>query len=240
MWSLSSKTVSRCFQVAIFITITSSLVESQPRVPVYSVYQSYPSTSAFNDVQYDYRYSIDDSVSGVISNRWEERLGEYVKGSYSLLEPNGKIRTVDYEVDGKKGFQAVVHTKFPANVLLSSQQLEQSRYLTPEPEINLRLANPPPLEPYQQDPLVVPPNYHAIRAAAYPYLDRLQGRYNTNNNSNRAQYQPQYQQKQQQYQQPQQQYQQQNQYQQPQYQQQQQQYQQYRERPPQPRNYYSL
>jgi hypothetical protein len=65
-------------------------------------------------VQYDYRYAVDDPVSGVINDRWEHRHGEYVKGAYSVLEPDGKVRTVDYEVDGPKGFHAVIRTQFPS------------------------------------------------------------------------------------------------------------------------------
>jgi hypothetical protein len=31
-----------------------------------------------------------------------------------VLEPDGKVRTVDYEVDGPKGFHAVIRTQFPS------------------------------------------------------------------------------------------------------------------------------
>uniref|UniRef100_T1HPN5 Cuticle protein n=1 Tax=Rhodnius prolixus TaxID=13249 RepID=T1HPN5_RHOPR len=64
-------------------------------------------------VHYSYAYAIDDKASGVVSDRWEERRGEYVKGAYSLLEPGGKVRTVDYQVDGDGGFQAIVKTVVP-------------------------------------------------------------------------------------------------------------------------------
>jgi hypothetical protein len=64
-------------------------------------------------VQYHYRYAVDDPTSGVVNDRWEHRQGEYVKGAYSVLEPDGQLRIVDYEVDGSKGFHAVVRTQFP-------------------------------------------------------------------------------------------------------------------------------
>jgi hypothetical protein len=65
-------------------------------------------------VQYDYRYAVDDPLSGVINDRWEHRHGDYVKGAYSVLGPDGRVRTVDYEVDGPKGFHAVIRTQFPS------------------------------------------------------------------------------------------------------------------------------
>jgi hypothetical protein len=65
-------------------------------------------------VQYHYRYAVDDPISGVINDRWEHRHGEYVKGAYSVLEPDGRLRIVDYEVDGPKGFHAVIRTQFPS------------------------------------------------------------------------------------------------------------------------------
>jgi hypothetical protein len=68
-------------------------------------------------VQYHYRYAVDDPLSGVINDRWEHRHGEYVKGAYSVLDPDGRVRTVDYEVDGTKGFHAVIRTQFPSECL---------------------------------------------------------------------------------------------------------------------------
>lgn len=46
-------------------------------------------------------------------DRWEHRIGEYVKGAYSVLDPDGRIRTVDYEVDGHKGYHAVIRMNEP-------------------------------------------------------------------------------------------------------------------------------
>lgn len=38
----------------------------------------------------------------------EHRDGDVVKGQYSLVEPDGTIRTVDYTSDDHNGFNAVV------------------------------------------------------------------------------------------------------------------------------------
>lgn len=37
-------------------------------------------------------------------------------GQYSLVEPDGSVRTVDYVADDHNGFNAVVHKSAPAHV----------------------------------------------------------------------------------------------------------------------------
>ncbi|VVC28383.1 Hypothetical protein CINCED_3A006663 [Cinara cedri] len=60
-----------------------------------------------NELAYEFQYNVNDLTSGVISHRWESRYGDYVRGSYSFLEPNGMIRNVYYEVDGSHGYRAI-------------------------------------------------------------------------------------------------------------------------------------
>lgn len=36
-----------------------------------------------------------------------------MKGQYSLVEPDGSVRTVDYTADDHNGFNAVVHKSAP-------------------------------------------------------------------------------------------------------------------------------
>jgi hypothetical protein len=38
-----------------------------------------------------------------------------------VLEPDGRLRIVDYEVDGPKGFHAVVRTQFPGRSFVSKK-----------------------------------------------------------------------------------------------------------------------
>lgn len=45
-----------------------------------------------------------------MKSQWESRDGNGVKGHYSILEPDGSIRTVHYTADAKKGFNAIVKT----------------------------------------------------------------------------------------------------------------------------------
>lgn len=76
-----------------------------------------PSLICFQ-VEYHYRYAIDESKSkGPIMDRWEHRIGEYVKGAYSVMQPDGRVRTVDYEVDGEKGYRAIIRMSEPSKYL---------------------------------------------------------------------------------------------------------------------------
>lgn len=59
-----------------------------------------------------------DAHTGDQKSQFEHRDGDVVKGQYSLVEPDGTIRTVDYTSDDHNGFNAVVtrsgHAAHPA------------------------------------------------------------------------------------------------------------------------------
>ncbi|XP_047107374.1 cuticle protein 19.8-like [Schistocerca piceifrons] len=59
--------------------------------------------------QYSYGYSVSDALTGDSKTHQESRDGDVVQGSYSLVEPDGSVRTVDYTADPVNGFNAVVH-----------------------------------------------------------------------------------------------------------------------------------
>ncbi|KDR13554.1 hypothetical protein L798_12626, partial [Zootermopsis nevadensis] len=59
--------------------------------------------------QYSFGYSVQDALTGDSKTQHETREGGVVKGSYSLVEPDGTIRTVEYTADPVHGFNAVVH-----------------------------------------------------------------------------------------------------------------------------------
>lgn len=59
--------------------------------------------------QYSYSYDIHDALTGDTKNQQESRSGDVVQGSYSLIEPDGSRRTVEYTADPVHGFNAVVH-----------------------------------------------------------------------------------------------------------------------------------
>ncbi|XP_014247044.1 uncharacterized protein LOC106665256 isoform X2 [Cimex lectularius] len=61
-----------------------------------------------------FKYGVKDLHTGDIKNQWEERDGDVVKGEYSLVEPDGSIRTVTYTADDHNGFNAEVKKSGPA------------------------------------------------------------------------------------------------------------------------------
>ncbi|KAJ6640684.1 Cuticle protein 19 [Pseudolycoriella hygida] len=63
--------------------------------------------------KYAFKYGVNDYHTGDVKSQHETRDGDVVKGQYSLVEPDGSIRTVDYTADKHNGFNAVVH-KTPA------------------------------------------------------------------------------------------------------------------------------
>nr|XP_018917321.1 PREDICTED: DNA-directed RNA polymerase II subunit 1-like [Bemisia tabaci] len=58
--------------------------------------------------RYAFEYSVSDPSTGDNKQQHEERDGEVVKGEYSLVEPDGSVRKVDYYADWDTGFHATV------------------------------------------------------------------------------------------------------------------------------------
>lgn len=63
--------------------------------------------------QYQYAYNVQDTLTGDSKTQEESREGDIVKGSYSLIEPDGSRRTVNYYADPINGFNAVVQKDVP-------------------------------------------------------------------------------------------------------------------------------
>ncbi|KAI8428281.1 hypothetical protein MSG28_002491, partial [Choristoneura fumiferana] len=60
-----------------------------------------------------FSYGVSDPHTGDVKSQHETRVGDTVRGQYSLLESDGTKRTVDYAADAHSGFNAVVR-KDPA------------------------------------------------------------------------------------------------------------------------------
>ena len=58
--------------------------------------------------RYHYEYSVNDPITGDAKSQQESRDGDVVQGSYSLVEADGSLRTVQYTADSVNGFNAVV------------------------------------------------------------------------------------------------------------------------------------
>ncbi|CAG9830361.1 unnamed protein product [Diabrotica balteata] len=84
-----------------FLAVAQAGVIS-PAVPV-QVDKDYDSNP-----HYMFAYSVNDPYTGDSKTQVEGRVGDRVEGQYSLDEPDGTRRIVDYTADDVNGFQAVV------------------------------------------------------------------------------------------------------------------------------------
>uniref|UniRef100_A0A2A4JZN9 Cuticle protein n=1 Tax=Heliothis virescens TaxID=7102 RepID=A0A2A4JZN9_HELVI len=57
---------------------------------------------------YEFSYSVHDEHSGDVKQQQEARAGDAVHGSYSLVQPDGVHRIVEYTADKEHGFNANV------------------------------------------------------------------------------------------------------------------------------------
>lgn len=75
-----------------------------PLIPVAKVAYAEPEAPA----HYEFQYSVHDGHTGDIKEQKESRQGYAVQGSYSLVQPDGVLRVVDYTADKDSGFNAIV------------------------------------------------------------------------------------------------------------------------------------
>ncbi|CAG5036167.1 unnamed protein product [Parnassius apollo] len=66
------------------------------------------------DPSYEFNYAVNDPSTGDNKVQWERRHGDVVKGAYSLVEPDGNVRMVEYTADPVTGFNAVVKRTQPS------------------------------------------------------------------------------------------------------------------------------
>jgi hypothetical protein len=81
---------------------------------------------------------VKDYHTGDLKSQWEHRDGDKVKGSYSVLEPDGSVRTVDYTADDHNGFNAVVKRTGPSRHpvskhVFSNQHVTEPYHSEPTP-----------------------------------------------------------------------------------------------------------
>lgn len=64
--------------------------------------------------RYAFEYSVNDPHTGDVKEQKENREGDTVNGQYSIVEPDGNVRTVKYQADWETGFHAqVINSKKP-------------------------------------------------------------------------------------------------------------------------------
>jgi hypothetical protein len=91
-------------------TVNQPIVQADRAIPAVVpnfVTQEVVGTADLNP-QYSFSYSVVDSLSSNSQSREESREGNKVTGSYSVADPDGRIRRVDYTADKEHGFQATV------------------------------------------------------------------------------------------------------------------------------------
>lgn len=64
--------------------------------------------------KYEFKYGVTDPKTGDQKEQSEVRLGDVVKGQYSLAEPDGTIRVVKYTADKVNDF--CCHKNYPAKI----------------------------------------------------------------------------------------------------------------------------
>ncbi|XP_064541616.1 cuticle protein 21 [Drosophila montana] len=84
---------------ALFAVIECALLPGVA-VPVNTDFDPHP--------QYAYAYNVQDAITGDSKSQQEVRDGDVVKGSYSVVDADGSLRTVFYTADPINGFNAVV------------------------------------------------------------------------------------------------------------------------------------
>lgn len=93
------------FWLQFFVVLSLAVAASAiPLIPVAKVAYAEPEAPA----HYEFQYSVHDGHTGDVKEQKESRQGYAVQGSYSLFQPDGVLRVVDYTADKENGFNAVV------------------------------------------------------------------------------------------------------------------------------------
>lgn len=108
-------------------------------VPVAKIVQVVPVQAQIQpDPSYTFAYQVQDQITGDSKSQEETRTGDVVKGRYSLIEPDGTRRTVDYTADPTNGFNAYVQKSEEQQVVfvpsVSSDDVETIKVDTIEVE----------------------------------------------------------------------------------------------------------
>ncbi|CAH0724280.1 unnamed protein product, partial [Brenthis ino] len=74
---------------------------------------SYAEVGSIPNPNYHFNYAVNDPSTGDNKAQWETREGDVVRGAYSLVEPDGNVRVVEYTADPVRGFNAVVKRSGP-------------------------------------------------------------------------------------------------------------------------------
>ncbi|XP_055691067.1 phosphatidylinositol 3-kinase piki-1 [Lutzomyia longipalpis] len=93
------------------LLVITTLLMDVTRHRVSALHMSY--APQYEHPGYAFSYGVKDVHTGDVKSQWEHRDGGVIKGHYSVVEPDGSIRIVDYTADAANGFNAVVKTQGP-------------------------------------------------------------------------------------------------------------------------------
>ncbi|VVC36726.1 Insect cuticle protein,Chitin-binding type R&R consensus [Cinara cedri] len=136
------------------VTPTAKIVA--PTVPVAKFVQVLPVQAQLQpvaDPSYAFAYQVQDQITGDSKSQEETRNGNFVKGRYSLIEPDGTKRTVDYTADPTNGFNAYVQKSnvqqavfVPAIVSTDDVETIKVDVVEVNPEVKSKSTAPKPLK----------------------------------------------------------------------------------------------
>ncbi|KAL3283017.1 hypothetical protein HHI36_006174 [Cryptolaemus montrouzieri] len=101
----------KCAIFAISFFVPASLGGVVVRQPVYAPKHA---VDYYAPPKYSFKYGVSDPHTGDHKSQQESRVGDVVKGQYSLVEPDGSVRVVHYTADPVNGFNAVVSKSGPS------------------------------------------------------------------------------------------------------------------------------
>ncbi|KRT84575.1 Insect cuticle protein, partial [Oryctes borbonicus] len=90
--------------------LLAAFVTSSRAVPL-TYEHNYAPDHSYEPKDYSFSYGVKDLHTGDVKQQWEKKDGDSIRGHYSLVEPDGSVRIVDYTADPKSGFNAVVKHK---------------------------------------------------------------------------------------------------------------------------------
>ncbi|CAG9784096.1 unnamed protein product [Diatraea saccharalis] len=101
-----------------------------------------------DDPSYSFAYDVNDPHTGDIKSQHESRRGDIVLGQYSLVQPDGVQRTVDYRADMHRGFTATVNNDVRPVVHQLPQVTEVPEEIPRQSNINVHIVHPYPTASY--------------------------------------------------------------------------------------------
>ncbi|XP_076036629.1 cuticle protein 8-like [Oratosquilla oratoria] len=111
------------------VATCDSIPSYNPPAPTYGRAAPAPSGPA----QYDFNWEVKDEYSGNDFGHQESRDGYDTQGAYYVLQPDGRLRRVDYTVNGDSGFVAQVNYEGEARYSEPTYTTPRPAHTTPRP-----------------------------------------------------------------------------------------------------------